>query len=235
MSSQNTAVTLKEILIGISDSLNAAQHQLRNAAPYDEYGRPNTLYTLPYLDFNLEVEAEVEQLTQANEATSNRMDRTAPYSQVRAAYAPMMKFKPITQKTVEEKKGNRITSSISGRFVAVMPNEGLPQLILEASPKATDTPGVYDIVVEVFNSAGEKIPGALVEFNYNTLKSELLSQATTMSHQTNFVAQSEVTSDQNGIAMNQLQIDMADYNAGHIIQIDINVGTVITKISIQKQ
>jgi len=58
------ALTLKEILLGITDSLNEAQHKLRNMEPYDEYGRPNTMYQIPYLDFNLQVTSEFESIPQ---------------------------------------------------------------------------------------------------------------------------------------------------------------------------
>ena len=54
------SLALHEIVLSIADSLNEAQQQLRSMPPYDEYGRPNTLYQLPYLDFNLEVISQFE-------------------------------------------------------------------------------------------------------------------------------------------------------------------------------
>ncbi|MDC1162458.1 hypothetical protein OAT18_03345 [Tenacibaculum sp.] len=232
MSIQNTSITLKEILLGISDSLNEAQHQLRNVAPYDEYGRPNTLYTLPYLDFNLEVETALETAT---DALSRFQDGEGAGKHVKQnfSYAPVMMYRPVS-KNSSSKESNKITSAISGRFVAIMPNEGLPQMIIEAKPKKTNLVGVYDIDVIVFNSAGEKIPGALVEFNYNKDKTTLLNLNTTLNHTSNFIKKGEITTDVEGKVSNQIQIDTTDYNSKSSIQIDINVGTVITKISIQK-
>lgn len=234
MSTQNTSITLKEILLGISESLNEAQHQLRNAAPYDEYGRPNTLYTLPYLDFTLQVETELETFSTTN-GTYNQSKGYGKYSIAEIPYspAPMMTYRPVN-KTTSATESDKITSSISGRFVAIAPNDGLPQLIIEAIPKQTNTSNIYDIEVAIFNSAGEKIPGALVEFNYNRDKTILLNTNSVLNHNTNFVKQGEVTTDINGIAVNTIQIDTTDYNAKNTIQIDINVGTVFTKISIQK-
>ncbi len=237
MSTQNTALTLKEILLGISDSLNEAQHQLRNAAPYDEYGRPNTLYTLPYLDFNLQVEAEFENITDTeyNYGTNKTVGKLATTETYQAAqsYLPALSFRPVNKKTLS-KETNKITSTISGRFVAVMPNEGLPQLIIDAKPERTTTNGLYTINVEVFNSAGEKIPSALVEFNYDVNKANLLNPDTTLNHTTNFLKKGEILTDIEGKVKNQIQIDTTDYNSKSIIPILINVGTVSTQISIQK-
>lgn len=234
MSTQNTSITLKEILLGISESLNEAQHQLRNAAPYDEYGRPNTLYTLPYLDFTLQVETELE----TSSTTGGTYDQSSGYGKYAMAEmpyspAPMMTYRPVS-KTSSTAETDKITSSISGRFVAVMPNDGLPQLIIEAIPKQTNISNIYDIEVSVFNSAGEKIPGALVEFNYNRDKTILLNTNSILNHNTNFVKQGEITTDVNGLAINTIKIDTTDYDAKNTIQIDINIGTVFTKISIQK-
>ena len=235
MSTQNTSITLKEILLGISESLNEAQHQLRNATPYDEYGRPNTLYTLPYLDFTLQVETELE----TNSTTNGTYDQNTSYGKYATSEmlyfpAPVMTYRPVS-KTSSSSESDKITSSISGRFVAIAPNEGLPQLIIEAIPKQSNTnSNIYDIEVTVFNSAGENITGALVEFNYNKDKTTLINTNSTLNHTTNFVKQGEITTNINGKATNIIEIDPTDYNAKNTIQVDINVGTVFTKISIQK-
>lgn len=235
MSTQNTSITLKEILLGISDSLNEAQHQLRNAAPYDEYGRPNTLYTLPYLDFTLQVETQLE----TSSITNGTYEHSSGYgkyatSEMLYSPAPVMTYRPVS-KTSSSNEFDKITSSISGRFVAIAPNEGLPQLVIEAIPKQSNTnSNIYNIEVTVFNSAGENIAGALVEFNYNSSKTELLNPNTALNHNTNFVKQGEVITNINGKAINTIEIDATDYNAKNSIQVDINVGTVFTKISIQK-
>jgi hypothetical protein len=45
MSSQTniTAFALQDILEGIADGLSDAQRHLRDIAPYDTFGRPNTI------------------------------------------------------------------------------------------------------------------------------------------------------------------------------------------------
>jgi hypothetical protein len=47
------SLALQDILLSIAEGLNKAQNELNNMQPYDEYGRPNTIYHVPYLDFNL--------------------------------------------------------------------------------------------------------------------------------------------------------------------------------------
>lgn len=234
MSTSNNALTLKQILLGISDSLNEAQNHLRNVKPYDEFGRPNTLYTLPYLDFNLQVEAEFEKETSTD--GSNTESKTAlPYAQsYQKGYTKALAFKPVTNTNTDTKETNKVTSTISGRFIAVVPNEGLPQMIINATPKATNDIHIFNIEVEVFNAAGEKISDALVEFNYNQQKTELLNPSASLNHQTKFVNTSEIRTDANGKAKSQVKVDGVDFANGHILIIEVNVGNVLTKISIQK-
>ncbi|MCH2196135.1 hypothetical protein [Kordia sp.] len=236
MSTSNNALTLKQILLGISDSLNEAQNHLRNVKPYDEFGRPNTLYTLPYLDFNLQVEAEFEKET-STEPTSAVAGRTAALSQAQSfqkGYARSLAFKPVASVSSDTKETNKVTSTISGRFIAVVPNEGLPQMIINATPKATSNIHIYDIDVEVFNAAGEKISDALVEFNYNQQKTEALNPSASLNHGTAFLNTSEIRTDANGKAKTQVKVDGVDFANGNILIIEVNVGNVLTKISIQK-
>ncbi len=236
MSTSNNALTLKQILLGISDSLNEAQNHLRNVKPYDEFGRPNTLYTLPYLDFNLQVEAEFEKET-STEPTSAVAGRTAALTHTQSyqkGYARSLAFKPVANTTTDTKETNKVTSTISGRFIAVVPNEGLPQMIINATPKVTSNIHIYDIDVEVFNAAGEKISDALVEFNYNQQKTELLNPSATLNHGTSFLGTSEIRTDSDGKATIQVQVDGVDFANGNILIIEVNVGNVLTKISIQK-
>ena len=235
MSSFNNALTLKQILLGISDSLNEAQNHLRNAKPYDEYGRPNTLYTLPYLDFNLQVEAEFEKET-SSQPQGDTMDRTVAYMDEPhpKEYANAIVFKPVASVATNTKETNKISSVISGRFVAVVPNDGLPQMVINAVPVKTNDIHVYDIEVEAFNAAGEKISDALVEFNYNQQKTELINSGAVLNHGTTFLHASEIRTDAAGKARTQAKVDGVDFANGHTLIMDVNIGNVFTKISIQK-
>ncbi|MEM6686362.1 MAG: hypothetical protein AAF617_11320 [Bacteroidota bacterium] len=234
MSTSNNALTLKQILLGISDSLNEAQNHLRNVKPYDEFGRPNTLYTLPYLDFNLQVEAEFEKETSTEVPETAGKTTVAMAQAYQKGYAKALAFKPVVNSNTDTKETNKVTSTISGRFIAVVPNEGLPQMIINATPKATNNIHTFDIDVDVFNAAGEKISDALVEFNYNEEKTNLLNPSATLNHNTSFVTTSEIRTDANGKAKTQVKVDAIDFANGHILIIEVNVGNVLTKISIQK-
>ncbi len=186
MSAQQTAITLKEILLSISDSLNDAQNELRNMPPYDEFGRPNILYTLPYLDFDIKVEASTESTSRSHntsqEAPPQHFRRTInsnassgeALNPVLANVKPdkllvnkkiFWQLKPNYSSSSSSANSNKLTSSISGRFVAVPPNEGLPQIYLqETVSKVSDT--IFELEIFVGNSAGEKIPGTKVEINF---------------------------------------------------------------------
>ncbi|PTX59784.1 hypothetical protein C8N46_10894 [Kordia periserrulae] len=240
MSTANNALTLKQILLGISDSLNEAQNHLRNVKPYDEFGRPNTLYTLPYLDFNLQVEAEFEKETSSTSSPTTAAKTTANTAVMAESYeknyAKVISFKPVaaTNVNTDTKETNKITSTISGRFIAIVPNEGLPQMIINATPKATTNIHIFDIDVEVFNAAGEKISDALVEFNYNQEKTNKLNPGEILSHGTTFLNTSEIRTDATGKATTQVKVDGVDFAKGYILIIEVNVGNVLTKISIQQ-
>ncbi|NJM78960.1 MAG: hypothetical protein HC854_03805 [Flavobacterium sp.] len=235
MSTINNALTLKQILLGISDSLNEAQNHLRNVKPYDEFGRPNTLYTLPYLDFNLQVEAEFEQETSSESQNdpNSRMLKGLATNKMNQTYEKSIAFRPVSVKT-DTKETSKVTSAISGRFVAIVPNEGLPQLIINAIPKRTTDSHIFDIEVVVFNAAGEKISDALVEFNYNAQKTELINTNAALNHQTAFLNVSEIRTDSNGKAKTQVKVDGVDYANGCVLIVEVNIGNVFTKIAIQK-
>lgn len=232
----NNSLTLKQILLGISDSLNEAQNHLRNVKPYDEFGRPNTLYTLPYLDFNLQVEASFEKETNTEPQNSNTSNLAeSPYKRsFDKGYTRAIAFTPVVSTKTETKETNKVTSTISGRFVAIVPNEGLPQLIINAVPKSTNNIHIYKIDVEVINAAGEKISDALVEFNYNKQKTELLNPNATLNHTTSFLNTSEIRTNANGKASANVKVDGIDFTNGHILILEVNIGNVLTKISIQK-
>jgi len=231
------ALTLKEILLGITDSLNEAQHKLRNMEPYDEYGRPNTMYQIPYLDFNLQVTSEFESIPQETatpSAQSPSNDDTLPSKQV-IYYKPKMMFRPMKPQQKTSQTSSEVVSTISGRFVATMPNEGVPQILLRCNyQEPVLQNNVYTIAIEVVmeNAAGEKLPGMRIEFNFNEDKTTQIN-GTPLTTTPSFDAQ-EVQTDGLGIAVNTLTIDPTDYNSGKVLFFDINAGTIFKKIAISK-
>lgn len=238
MSNQSSsALTLKEILLGITDSLNEAQHKLRNMAPYDEYGRPNTMYQIPYLDFNLQVTSEFESVSQELPVQSVDTISNADAVPLRQAefYQPKMMFRPIPAQSTSSQTSSEVVSTISGRFVATMPNEGIPQVILGCSYKEpVFQNGVYIVTLEVVmeNAAGEKLPGMKVEFNFDEDKSEQIN-GVALTTNPSFDSQ-ELQTNGLGITTNTITIDPTDYNSGKVLFFDINAGTITKKISISK-
>ena len=105
---------------------------------------------------------------------------------------------------------------------------------MTATPKKTDSIHVYNIEVEVINAAGEKISDVLVEFNYNQQKTEVLHPNASLNHTTSFLHNSEIRTDADGKASAKVKVDPVDFANGYMLLVEVNVGNVVTKISIQK-
>ncbi len=218
--SESVALSLQEILLSISDSLNQAQHQLRSLPPYDEFGRLNTMYTLPYLDFNLQVTSEFETAVESKSTTSR--------------FNNFMLFRPVT-KTSSSKSNNQIVSTISGRFVATIPNEGIPQLILNyqisTKPELHNDYYEFKLTIELTNSIGEIVTNTMIEINYNEGKSNKLN--TTESKPPKLSTSEEKTDEQGRVTLN-IRLPENSYNNSNIFIFELNSGTVTKSISIAK-
>ncbi len=227
MSSQSkiNALALHEILLSISDSLNEAQHQLRNMPPYDEYGRPNTLYHLPYLDFSLEVISE------------GIKDQGNQYVSKSPAFLPAMYKRQLLYNVVEpgkeaaSKSKNKITSTISGRFVAVLPNDGMPQLFLELISSDLGN-NKFRLKVMMQQVSGEPVVGQKIEVNFDRKSSEALNKQNIISPPV-FLSSKEGVTDNNG----DFETDV-DLNVNESIKTFVfvaNSGTIFTSIAIDKK
>lgn len=223
---KNTTFALQDILLGIAESLNEAQQALRDAPPYDALGRPNTMYQLPYLDFNLKVTSEFES-EQAQ--TAEEQPRKA------------IRFR--SAKEVATTKNNtsartEILSTISGRFVAAVPNEGLPQTIIQVKNGAASVTqdGYYqqELEVQLSNAAGERLVDSIIEFNYDAEASAALNQGTIIDEPAVIFAKSEVKTDSNGLAKTSISMLNMQIDQGRYFIININSGTVNKSISISK-
>lgn len=213
-----TTMALHDILEVLAEGLNDAQNQLRSMPPYDAFGRPNTMYQLPYLDFNLQVTTEIE-ITTTTENVEKRILRFTPA--------------PISQNTSNVK--TEVFSTISGRFLATFPNEGLPQMVLEVktgTPKKGDAGYDTEIEVMVGNTSGERHVNSKVEFNYDPELTKSMN-ATAVSG-TPIITVGEVYTSIDGKSTSVFKIPSADYEAGKIFVFVINVGTVEKIISIGK-
>lgn len=241
MGTEQSAITkfaLNDILSGLASGLNDAQKQLRNMAPYDEFGRPNVMYQLPYLDFQLQVNSEFES-TQTEETISGGTVSSGSKAILPVRFgAPRSSFKFSTVKNMKAEKGNvEMKSTITGRFVAVTPNEGLPQMVLrvisEAPVNHSDTEYKVVLKVELANTSGEKIHKSLIEFNFDKELSDSVNP--NLSYTNPKFSISEVRTDENGIATTDVIVTKNDYDINGIrFILLVGFGTISKSISICK-
>jgi hypothetical protein len=229
---------LHDILLGIAESLNEAEQQLRNQPPYDAFGRPNTIYQVPYLDFNLQVTTEFESIdaVQTTEnagttATNDKYDRRLLFSPAPRATS--------TSKSSTDTSRTEIFSSISGRFVANVPNEGLPQVILLTERTAVDVSGAdptFGITATVSNAANELLPNTKVEFNFDEARTNALNNPLVLVAPPTFDV-GEVITGSDAKASATVTLPAAGYaNTTEIFYVFIlNVGPVTKLISISNK
>lgn len=220
-----TTFALQDILLGISDSLNEAQQSLRDAEPYDAFGRPNTLYQLPYLDFQLKVTSEFE-------STVESTGTAAPMQAIRFGAVRQ----PATSTNTSSNSKTEILSTLSGRFVASVPNEGLPQTIIQVKTTVAEDPiaGFYEVELEVelSNVAGEKLADSLVEINLDEEASEALN-GTALQAMPVFAA-GEVKTNAEGLASTHINFPETDFASGKYFILTVNTGTISKTLSISK-
>lgn len=217
MSNETTTAAkfaLQDLLVGIADGLDSAQLALRDRPPYDAYGRPNTLYQLPYLDFSLQVSSVYEESV----TTDNSSLRFLLASSVTNSNSRLEVF-----------------STLSGRFTASMPNEGLPQIVIsieQGTPVLNGT--VYDVplTIEISNVVGEKLVNSLVEFNFDLESTEAFNQ-TTLTELPDF-STSEGYTDSEGKVSTTVKLPQAAFEADTTFVFIVNTGTVSKSISIQQ-
>jgi hypothetical protein len=223
MSSTSTtnSLALHEIILSIADSLNEAQETLRSMPAYDEYGRPNTLYQLPYLDFNLEVISQFE-------TTETSGGGVLPSRSIR--------FTPFRSTETTTKNQGIITSNISGRFVAVMPNEGLPQFFLECTAElgASETGFVeYELVIRAVNATNETVVGQRIEINFDEATSLGFNSEIPVTAPV-FMGAKDGYTNSEGIFRVIVRLDSEDYDTDKTFVFKANSGTQFSSIAISK-
>ncbi len=231
--SQLSTFALQDILIGIAGSLNDAQQSLNERPPYDAFGRPNTMYTVPHLDLNLQVTSEFESVSDAGSGSGS----ASGFPTEAAPGSKCMKFAPATSPADPSASKTAIYSTISGRFVATVPNEGLPQTVIQVKSESFVTTGSHeeiDLEVVVSNAAGEVLPDSLVEYNYDEATSDSLNDPNPLSSPPTFDI-SELRTDSNGKATARVSIPVSDYTSGKFTVIEVSVGTVVKSISLSNQ
>jgi hypothetical protein len=228
--SENITMGLHDILLSMADSLNQTQQQLKNVAPYDSFGRPNTMYQLPYMDFNLELASEFSNTTVSSGGMQTGGSRK-------------ILFGTLPVRGTSSNASQKIVSTLSGRFIATPPHESLSQITLkvdvELPPAVVIDPNnplpianpqftFATIKLTLEKNQAEPIENGLIECNYNTEKTKLLNGnvkflAPTFDHLA-------VKTNANGYAEILVTFE-GKSSISHIIT--INYGAIVKEISIK--
>ncbi|MEH6565910.1 MAG: hypothetical protein V7756_11345 [Halopseudomonas sp.] len=178
-SSDFVSGSIEQILLGLARGLRDAQAVLDDIPPTDAFGRPQSSYHLPYLDFS--IKATVEASLPSEPQDSDTGVRTLRTNSIKASRIPLLKLQlPDLKRSAEASTGaTELTSTFSGRLVSVPPSNSLPTLRINARAQAADEakPLQRELLIEVSNSAGERIAQAPVELNLDLQTSLLLSEA----------------------------------------------------------
>lgn len=142
------ADTLESVIVGMAESLREAQEALAEAPPLDAYGRPMQQYRIPHLDFELGFKLVTS--TKSGKGMQLLFGRTNGTSR-------------------------DVTATVSGRFVAVPPGEGLPLPVLTVSVEGSGN--ARELVVTAATTAGETLVGASIELNVDESASVEFSAA----------------------------------------------------------
>ncbi|KRT55858.1 hypothetical protein [endosymbiont of Ridgeia piscesae] len=204
------AESLEELLVSIADGVREAQDALNSAPPLDRFGRPLPSYHLPYLDFQLQAAMET--------VSSNS-------GAVRLRIIPLNGSNTATQE---------ISSTLSGRLVAVPPGEGLPTPILSLS-STRENARRHTIRVTASNSAGEILVGQTIELNLNMEASKQLSliQGITLTSQRagTRLADALLVTDETGSAETRFDIDPG-IPAKAVLVVSAELGSEVAHLSL---
>lgn len=173
-SSHFVSSSIEQVLLGLARGLRDAQAVLDEMPPTDSYGRPRSSYHLPYLDFT--IKATMETTEQAAPAAPTRaMGATSAKIQK----IPMLRLKmpSLNANSEPSSSSTELTSTFSGRLVSVPPSNNLPtNRLVTRAMSDTDKPRIRQILVNLSNTAGDLISGAIIEFNLDIEASQKLSE-----------------------------------------------------------
>jgi hypothetical protein len=160
--SKFVAGSIEEILVALASGISDAQEQLNRLEPFDAYGRPRPQYHLPYLDFALKV--NIQSVSTTVPAASGQITQTVESSALNVAPPAAIITAAFPNSSSSGRVASEITSTLSGRFISVPPNDGMPQVSLSASIKKLSD-GSFEIKAVAGRSDGQPVIGGQVEFN----------------------------------------------------------------------
>jgi hypothetical protein len=213
------AGTIEDILLAIGQGIRDAQDRLNQLEPFDEYGRPRPQYYLPQLDFTLKINAVETSTSESGPEQRSRLRTFAAAESEAIAFAGFrampINFALASPGRTSSSSTSEVYSTISGRFVAVPPNDGMPQVALAIAASAHPDGGrKRTISVTSSHAAGEPVVGASVEFNVDPVSTAALNQlpgAVTVDH-VRFFESGAVATDAAGVA--RTAVDFAVVPAG---------------------
>ena len=202
------AGTIEDILVSLAQGIRDAQERLNQLEPFDEYGRPKAQYYLPHLDFTLKINAVETKTTETGAVTPAASSAGGFVPAKRVASFAMVRETPIKFALANPSRSststtNEVYSTISGRFVAVPPNEGMPQIALAVtSTKDPSGTGKQTIRVASTYAAGGPVRGATVEFNADPVSTAALNELSNpvALDNTSIFQNGAVVTDESGVA-----------------------------------
>lgn len=233
------AGTIEDILLAIGQGIRDAQDRLNQLEPFDEYGRPRPQYYLPQLDFTLKINA-VETSTSESGPEQSRLRTFAPAETEAIAFAGIrampINFALASPGRTSSSSTSEVYSTISGRFVAVPPNDGMPQVALAIAASAHPDGGrKRTISVTSSHAAGEPVVGATVEFNVDPVSTAALNQqpgAVTVDH-VRFFESGAVVTDAAGLARTAVDFAAAPAGVSRLLVV-ANMGPVRASLLISE-
>jgi hypothetical protein len=167
-----SAHAISGLLTGLAGAMTDAQQLMSETPPSDVFGRPLPTYQIPHLDFTFEIET----------VSKRKGDGSLAGVELRP--------------TAKTGSTESITSTISGRMVSVPPNGGLPRTTVQVTQAATS------LNIQLLNTAGEVLPGAVVELEFDAEASAALYDTTLPgSARLQLLSSQQVTTDVDGAAV----------------------------------
>lgn len=200
---QVSAEAISALLTGLAGALTDAQELMSDLPPTDAFGRPLPTYQIPHLDFKFEIET-----VQKSSSTGGFLG-----FQIRPTSAT---------------PSSTVSSTISGRLVAVPPNGGLPQTQILITQTETG------LQIQLVNTAGEVLANAPVELEFDAAASLALYETTLEpSDRLALLESQQVVTNIDGLA--SAPVERASIPAGKSAVILVRAGGSVTRIAVSHE
>jgi hypothetical protein len=198
-----SAEAIAALLSGLANALTDAQQTMAEMPPADSFGRPLPSYRIPELDFTFEIET-----VEASDSNSGKRWKLQPSG--------------------TSSSRNTISSTISGKIVAVPPNGGLPQTLIAAIQRGDS------LEVRLSNNAGEILTQTPVELEFDADASSALHGTTlTPARRLSLLDAQQTQTDQTGMAI--VGIGRGALQIGESAVVLVRAAGAETRISLKKE